>query len=116
MLADDEPVILSTITRALANAGYIVTAVEDGQKAWEALERESFDLLVTDQQMPNLTGLELAKMMRQHGRQIPIVVMSAVLESFSAQDSESLRITRFLRKPFSLHDMTEAVAQALQTT
>ena len=57
LVADDEPQMQLAIHAALSRAGHDVTIVSDGKKALDALEQDSFDLIVTDQRMPEMTGL-----------------------------------------------------------
>ena len=59
LCADDDPALRFTITFFLTRAGYNVTTVKDGAEAWEALQIDCYDLLITDQEMPLLDGVEL---------------------------------------------------------
>ena len=61
LLAEDDDSLRSFLTAALKRAGHEVQAFEDGDKALNALEREVFDLLLTDIQMPGIDGIELAR-------------------------------------------------------
>ena len=112
--ADDEPMICLSVGRALRQLGYIVMSVNDGEKAWEALNTECFDLLITDNEMPNLRGEELVLKIREHELDLPIIVASSQLEFFLTPDNEGLQIAQVLKKPFSLHELVAAVQFALQ--
>ena len=59
ILVEDDSTILQFSVLVLVRAGYQVRAVEGAQAAWEALQSRSYDLLITDNQMPGLSGLEL---------------------------------------------------------
>ncbi len=109
LFADDEPGIRFFSEIALSRAGYTVTTVADGQEAWKALETETFDLLVTDNQMPYLTGQELVLKVRQHGLELPIIVAASDLEFFLNPDNEWLQVAQLLQKPFDLQQLKEAV-------
>ena len=61
LLAEDDDSLRSFLTAALRRAGHEVQAFEDGDTALTALEREVFDLLLTDIQMPGIDGIELAR-------------------------------------------------------
>jgi len=113
LCADDEPSICLCVVQVLSRAGYIVVVVSDGQKAWETLERGDFDLLLTDHNMPGLTGCELVARARQHGMKLPVIVMSAQPQSLLTPATESLQIATFLQKPFSVGELTDAVKGAL---
>jgi CheY-like chemotaxis protein len=113
--ADDELMICRTVNYALNRAGYAVISVNDGQKAWEALRAEPFDLLITDNDMPRLSGEKLVVKMRQHGLSLPIIITSGRLDFFSAPDNQWLRIGRMFEKPFCLDELVDAVGTILRT-
>jgi DNA-binding response OmpR family regulator len=116
LVADDDAVIVGTISNALKRAGYAVTAVSDGSEAWKALEGQSFDLFLTDEQMPGLTGHELILKARQHQFNFPIIVMSAQPDFFLDPKNKNLRVAQLLRKPFGLREMADAVTRVLRST
>jgi CheY-like chemotaxis protein len=60
LVAEDDTAVKSFVSRALSHRGHKVTSVEDGVQALEALDRDSFDLLITDIVMPSLDGIGLA--------------------------------------------------------
>ena len=113
LFADDEPGMRFVVLKALSRASYNVTTVADGQAAWEALEMETFDLLITDNQMPQLTGQELVLKVRQHGLELPIIVAASQLECFLDPDNERLRVAQLLQKPFGLLELIDAVERVL---
>jgi DNA-binding NtrC family response regulator len=81
---------------ALTAAGYNVDTAEDGEAGWEALQITSYDLLITDNKMPKLWGLELIKRMRDHGMTLPIILASTLAPfDFDFND------VHFLEKPVS---------------
>ena len=59
LYAEDDPVQRGLSVRILTLSGYAVTSVEDGLQAWAALHSDRYDLLITDNNMPRMTGLEL---------------------------------------------------------
>ncbi|NPA49615.1 MAG: response regulator [Thermodesulfobacteria bacterium] len=76
LLAEDSPFFRQMIANYLAAAGYDVETAADGLEAWEKLQKEPFDVLVTDIEMPNMTGLELAKKIRADERLAHLPVMA----------------------------------------
>ena len=64
LLCEDNPVNQKVLRAMLSHLGHQTTAVDDGLAAWELLQNESFDLLLTDVEMPGLDGLELARRVR----------------------------------------------------
>jgi len=113
LLADDETAIRRFVTLYLSRAGYAVTAVADGQQALEALQADSYDLLITDQQMPNLTGAELISRLRLAGMNLPVIVAASDLEPFSESECSHLKIAALLQKPFDLDALRRALDQSL---
>src|ERR1700679_1825540 len=71
LVVEDNPILLRLSTRMLMDASYHVDAAEDGAVAWDVFQLQSFDLLITDNSMPNVTGLELIEKMRTTGIAIP---------------------------------------------
>ena len=114
LCADDQPDVRACLSKCLLQAGYEAILVADGELAWQALQSAPYDLLVTDQQMPRLTGAELILRMRLNGLSVPVVVISSDLEVFSASRCESLHISALLPKPFSVGEFVRTVAQVLK--
>ena len=92
-------------------AGYTVRFAKDGEDAWTNLRAEPFDLLITDIDMPRLDGIELARRMRQHSFQQPVIFISGSLPGDVSGLFESLSPCDGLTKPFSFVEMlTKAAA------
>jgi sigma-B regulation protein RsbU (phosphoserine phosphatase) len=65
LIAEDERITRTTLARQLQSWGHEVTAAEDGQQAWERLGAAEFDIVITDWEMPRLSGLELVRRIRE---------------------------------------------------
>lgn len=76
LIIDDDETIRVVLVRTLANAGHSVEQAGDGKAGLRALERESFDLVVTDIVMPETEGLELMMRVRERRPESKIIVMS----------------------------------------
>jgi two-component system cell cycle response regulator CpdR len=111
--ADDEPMICRTVARVLERAGYTVVTANDGPKAWEALKTDPFDLLITDDEMPHLRGVELVLKVRQHGLNLPVTIASSPFEFFAILGKGCLHTAQMLPKPFSSQELIEAVESCL---
>ena len=125
LLCDDEVHILRAAEFKLARAGYDVRCAADGQEAWEAIERDRPDLLITDLQMPRLGGRELIERLRQRPetRRLPVIVLTAKGFELSPQElAEKWGVLAVLGKPFSPRELLRLVetsaldASALQPT
>jgi len=80
LLAEDSNFYRNILTSYLNAAGLNVTAVEDGQKAWELLQNEHFDIVITDIEMPNMTGLELTRKIKENPatRDLPVIAVTSL--------------------------------------
>lgn len=100
LLADDEKSITVTLTDDLASAGYVVTAVDDGNKACDALKKERFDCLITDIKMPGIQGTELVKFAKQTQPDIFIILITAYGTIQSAVEAIKNGAYDYIQKPF----------------
>jgi CheY-like chemotaxis protein len=116
VICDDEPHILRAAEFKFRSAGHTVRAAGDGEEAWQCIQEDLPDLLVTDYQMPRLDGLHLIARLREHEptAQLPVLLLTAKgLElSFESLHSE-LRIFALLGKPFSPRELLAKAEEAL---
>jgi CheY-like chemotaxis protein len=104
LVAEDNPVMAQLLAFSLERAGFSVTCAYDGATAAEAARQESFDLVITDYQMPKMSGEELCEAIRTDSinREVPIVLCSAKgLEIDSTRMNEVHRLAKVFHKPFS---------------
>ena len=80
LIVDDEYLIRWALAQSLSEAGYEVTAVEDGWKALKTAQRESFDFVVTDLAMPGLDGWQLLEMLLQFEMPPRVIVITSQAE------------------------------------
>ena len=116
LLCDDEIHILRAAEFKLSRAGFDVRCAADGQEAWEAIERERPDLLITDFQMPRLNGLDLIQRIRQRPdtRDLPILVLTAKGFELSPEElAEKWGVLAVVGKPFSPRELLRLVESAL---
>ncbi len=80
LLAEDSTFYRNLLTSYLSSAGYEVVVAEDGQRAWELIQEEDIDLLVTDIEMPNMDGFELTKNIRANEqlKDMPIIAVTSL--------------------------------------
>ena len=116
LLVEDESTVLQFSTTVLVRGGYQVTAVEDCEAAWEAIQSASYDLLVTDNQMPGMSGLELVSKLRSAQIGLPIIVASGGIEAEEFAQIQSLQPAIALPKPFSADQLLASVSESLRRT
>jgi CheY-like chemotaxis protein len=114
LVADDYEGARQVITNTLARAGFEVGTAADGEAAWEALQHGHFDLLVTDNEMPRLAGLELIKRIRDAGLRLPIILVSGSLTEEGMRDYAHLQVAAVLAKPFDFWEFLNTVGKALR--
>lgn len=113
LYVDDDPTIRSLGGWVLSRLGYVVVTAADGAEAWAALNREEFQLLITDHDMPVMTGLELITQARRAGMRIPIVIASGSLNALKYRSSVALGLAACLEKPFTADELREIVERVL---
>src|SRR5437867_4517354 len=102
LVADDEEGIRCFSSSVLAVAGFDVNVASDGEQAWEALSHEHYDLLITDNDMPRLTGMKLIERIRETGMRLPVIMASCSLRSAIAREQPQLHIAAVVSKPFTI--------------
>ena len=113
LVADDEESIRQLISSILTDAGFEVGTAADGQEAWEALLCQHYDLLITDNEMPRLAGIELIKRMRWAGMITPVIIASGALSQASVSGFLRSQIAALLHKPFGIFELLTAVRHTL---
>ena len=112
LIADDEESIRHVLTVLLADRGYEVRAVKDGEEALQELASREYDALVTDVRMPRMDGLALVRAAQAAAPDTTIIVMSA---SMNFDSVRNLPIQDYVSKPFDLDDVVLHVRRALRT-
>jgi CheY-like chemotaxis protein len=116
LLCDDEVHILRAAEFKLKRAGYQVRTAFDGQEAWEAIQAQMPDLLITDYQMPRLDGLQLIERLRENEatRNLPILLLTAKgLELDAADLIARCNLAAVFSKPFSPRELQSRVEQVI---
>jgi CheY-like chemotaxis protein len=115
LLVDDQPLVRAGLSRLLSSLGYRVSEAADGQEALERLRATpgEFDLLISDQTMPRLSGLELARALRAEGSRMPIILCSGFSEVLDEQNALKVGVSGVLAKPIDRTSMAAAVKRAL---
>jgi DNA-binding response OmpR family regulator len=113
LVVDDDPYICHLSAEVLIRQGYEVNAAADGAAAWEALNDNRYDLLITDHNMPGLTGVELVKKLRSARMVLPVILVSGKLLTEELAQTPSLQLTAVLPKPFSIGELLETVKKVL---
>ncbi len=119
LVAEDNRVMAQLLAFSLERAGFVVTCAYDGATAAEAARQELFDLVITDYQMPHMSGEELCEAIRTDSinREVPIVLCSAKgLEIDSTRMNEVHRLAKVFHKPFSPGEVVAFACSLLEFT
>ena len=112
LIVDDEPLVLQTMEMLLAFDGHHVEAASNGESALEKFAIQDFDIVFTDQRMPNMSGEALAIAIKKRSPQQIIVMVSGNAEPVVQKTGEQEFIDFTLQKPFLLHELREIVQKA----
>ncbi|MBN9144194.1 two-component system cell cycle response regulator CpdR [Novosphingobium sp. SG751A] len=108
LLAEDEAAMRTYLARALENAGYDVVAVDRGTAALPYLEREHFDLLLSDIVMPEMDGIELAQRCAEVSPDTKVIFITG-FAAVTLKASREAPQAKVLSKPFHLRDLVAEV-------
>ncbi|MEO1192556.1 MAG: response regulator transcription factor [Pseudomonadota bacterium] len=115
LVAEDEPLILESLTFLFTQEGYDLTAVENGTAALEAVSEEMPDLLVLDAMLPGMDGFSVLSSLRAGpAPDLPVLVLTAKGQEADRKRMMDLGADAFVSKPFSNRDLLDQVAGLLQ--
>jgi EAL domain-containing protein (putative c-di-GMP-specific phosphodiesterase class I)/CheY-like chemotaxis protein len=112
LLVDDDPKILAVTQRVLEGAGHYVVPCASGDAALALLKEGAFDVMVSDVQMPGMTGLKLLRAVREHDLELPVVLMTGAPGMQSAVDAIEYGAFRYLIKPVPSEALRAVVSRA----
>jgi len=116
LLVDDDAVQLKSLARMLGKLGYKVSAYPSGRTAAAAFKRkpDAFDLVVTDQTMPRMTGIELARSLVAMRPDIPIILNTGFSEKVNGETVGQYGIRAFIMKPFTSRELSSLIRKVLR--
>ncbi|HTM46786.1 MAG TPA: EAL domain-containing protein [Polyangiaceae bacterium] len=113
LLADDDPGVRRDFTRVLRHLGFTVEGAQDGFEAARLLETGTFDLIVSDIEMPHVGGVEFLKQVRTVDQDVPVILITGNPDVDSAMAAVEFGAFRYLTKPIGLAHFSETVRHAL---
>jgi DNA-binding response OmpR family regulator len=116
LVVDEDSDLREFYIEALAGPGYHVDAIDDGAAAWKALKANGYNLLITEHEIPSLTGVELIKLVRAARMAMPIVLAAGRLPSHELARNPSFQLAATLSKPFTLDALLSTVQSVLRVT
>jgi DNA-binding response OmpR family regulator len=115
-VVDDDISIRELSTDVLIRHGYHVDAAEDGAVAWDILQANSYDLLLTDHNMPKVSGVELLKKLRAARMALPVILASGAMPAEELNRHPRLQLAATLVKPFTVEELLGTVKEVLRAT
>tara|TARA_R110002049_G_scaffold27321_2_gene94245 strand:- start:459689 stop:460084 length:396 start_codon:yes stop_codon:yes gene_type:complete len=114
LIAEDNPGLARVLSFKFKSSGFDPITCANGKVAWEAFQTESVAAVISDQEMPYMTGLELCEKIRQVDQGIPFfLVTGRQLELVASGAANGLNITNIFAKPFSPGTVQTAVSAAI---
>lgn len=114
LLVDDDEVLRELVAEALMMSGFEVVCAEDGEAGWDSLCKLEFDLLITDHNMPRLSGFDLIKKMKSRPSQVPVLMITGYVPFQFHESADTLPFCDVLPKPFSFEELLQKVNQSLK--
>lgn len=117
LLIEDEPNIIEAIRFVLSRDGLAVDTHSDGRTALDAIQHRAPDMVILDVMLPNRSGFDILREMRQSPgtEHIPVLMLTARGQKRDRELAERYGVNRFMTKPFSNADMLGSVRELLQT-
>src|SRR5436190_14021435 len=115
LVVDDEESIREFLEIMLRKEGYEVTCAEDGQKALDLIKKKSIDLVISDLQMPNMTGIELLRSVRDQYPELLFMMITAFGTTDTAVEAMKLGAYDYITKPFKIDEVRLNIANALRS-
>lgn len=115
LVVDDEFHIVQVVSIKLRNNGFEVVTADNGADAYELACQNRLDVIITDYQMPRMTGLELIQKLRENADtdNVPVIMLTA--RGFAIEDElkQQLKISACLSKPFSPREVLQTIEEVL---
>jgi DNA-binding response OmpR family regulator len=116
LAVDEDRDLRRLYAEALAHPGYSVDVAEDGAAGWEALQVNRYHLLITEHDLPKLTGVELVRKLRAARMALPVVMAAGRLPTQELARNPSLQLAAMLVKPFAVDALLDTVENVLRAT
>lgn len=115
LLVDDQEMVAQVTARGLQRQGFRVVIHTDGRRALDDFMQtpELFDVVITDQIMPHISGVKLTRKIRDIRQDIPVLLITGFRDSFNEQQAKEAGVTEFVLKPTSHRDLADLIRRVL---
>ncbi|MCM2272916.1 MAG: response regulator [candidate division Zixibacteria bacterium] len=112
LAVDDEPMMRALLEKILARDGYRIITAEDGAMALSILESQPVSIVLSDIQMPKMSGFELLKVLKSRFPEVGVIMMTAFGDTFTVKDALLLGADEYITKPFKSYEISLVVERA----
>ncbi len=109
LVLDDDPLVRWSLGNALEKAGIRVTTTESGEEGLKLVKSMCFDLIITEMELPQINGFEVASSGRLRFQGIPVIMLTASADEASRLKAAEMGINYFIDKPFDLAEIVRLV-------
>ncbi len=113
LIVDDEDNVTQLLTKVLSKAGFNTDYAKTGKQALEKIEKNTFDIVITDIKMPEMDGISLLKQINQMDCGIKVILITAFATVNTAIDALRFGATDYIQKPFDIEEVLSSVHKAL---
>ena len=115
LVVDDEEALTFSLYQSfiMSKNDYEVVTAGSGEEAWEKIEEDPFDLVITDISMPGMSGLELLEKIKSDYPETKVIVMTAYGASYAESDAIEKGANHYIEKPFEIKEVKRLVLTAL---
>jgi len=114
LVVDDEESMRQLLEIALGKEGYRLTLAESGRKATEIFDKSSYDLVISDIKMPDMSGVEVLRHVKETDPSVPVIMITAYASAETAVEALRLGAYDYLTKPFKLEELKANIRNALE--
>jgi EAL domain-containing protein (putative c-di-GMP-specific phosphodiesterase class I) len=114
LLVDDEPALVRILARVLTSAGHEVITAHDGQEAVEQLSLNTFEVVLSDIDMPRMSGITLLRAIREHDPDVPVILMTGAPNLDTAIEAVRHGALLYLSKPIDSDELLSVLQRAVR--
>lgn len=112
LIVDDESTMRSLLEKILAREGYQMYTARNGVAALEHLSERKFDIVISDMKMPEMSGFELLKRIKEEYPGVGVIIMTAYGDTYTVKDALLLGADEYITKPFKSYEISLVVERA----
>jgi len=107
LVIDDDEILRNMLIDTLSSLDYLPFAAEDGEKAWQILQEQPFDLIITDIKMPHMDGITLMKRIKEKNLKTPVIMITGYSNAYPEDKALNEGADGYLSKPFRIEKIDE---------